>query len=1048
MSSYQIYKPLHPPTGVEHAVCAHFTSTARWNIVLARTSLLEVYDVVDGANGKALDLVAQYTLHGNIESLHVLHFPGTVLDCLMLSFREAKLSVVRFDATVARLQTLFIHDFEPGSPGAGAKAKAGICDRVNGLMDVPIVRVEPQSQCAVMMLCDTHLAVVPFRRDRAAASAAGRIAIKSRRNLGPLGGAGAVAAAGGAGAGAPGRGIAPAAAATLNLGVAHAPFVVSLEDLGLRGFVKDVVFLHGFYDPTLLFLHEIERTASGRLSRRANTCAVTCICVRPADRTHTKIWACEGLPADSSYLRAVPSAVGGAVVLSTNALVYVSNNSRCALAMNDYARVTLDCDAIGARRFTLPPSIAPLALDAARCGFVEDDRLLLSTRTGLLLLASLNTGGSHQVRELSLAKLGSSVLCSCICPVPELRLFLLGSRLADSQLIQFDRRDLAAEAAAKAAAKMAAGGTGGASDADGVRPAKRQKVDAAGAEAGGSDDDDVEAALYGSAAPSGAQMQHLRDQQASPEKVAAAAAAAAAAPGAVTAAPAADGLDDDEDVDLYGDSAAADDAAAGPAAALSASAPLKLAEGESPYKLRPCFSLFNMGPIRDMAVGECPPDEEADEEDDVKAETDAVRPPKRVELVACCGQGKNAAVTVLQRGVRFELISEVELSGCSGMWAVQNRASGESASGAGDAAETDAFIIISTRDSASGSMHTRVLATGEGLEEVDEEWGENDLVMDKPTLAAGNLGRGSRIVQVSAVGIRLLCGRLRVVQEALREDALDVGGLQVPLSVRIVAVDVCDPYVLMRLGDGTLRLASYGEGRDEEEAQRLQVSVPDVPIEGGAAIAACLFHDGAGMLGDLWRQGQQAVGDQAAAAASLADEDAAAVASTAAEAVSAEMEDDDDDLYGGSSTASAAPSKDAQSAETTEQAAGSSAASSSSAVGRTYCVLCRESGVMEIYSVPDFTKCFSAPRLATGPAVLQSTLHGSRVAPVAAPAQGGGPAVLEVALHQVGPVDKPELQRCVLAVFCDTGELYVYQLRAQGGSASTGRGAGAVAASG
>ena len=154
MNSFQIYRPLHPPTGVEHAASAHFTSASAWNLVLARTSLLEVYDVRESAQGRVLDLAAQFPLHGNIESIHVLRFPGAPLDALMLSFREAKIAVVVYNAVEARLRTLFIHDFEPGSPGAGVKAKAGITEQVNGLMDVQIVRVEPQSQCAVMMLCD------------------------------------------------------------------------------------------------------------------------------------------------------------------------------------------------------------------------------------------------------------------------------------------------------------------------------------------------------------------------------------------------------------------------------------------------------------------------------------------------------------------------------------------------------------------------------------------------------------------------------------------------------------------------------------------------------------------------------------------------------------------------------------------------------------------------------------------------------------------------------------------------------------------------------
>lgn len=49
---YQYYKELHPPTGVEHAAWAHFVSGGEWNLVVARTSLLEVYTLSAERRGR------------------------------------------------------------------------------------------------------------------------------------------------------------------------------------------------------------------------------------------------------------------------------------------------------------------------------------------------------------------------------------------------------------------------------------------------------------------------------------------------------------------------------------------------------------------------------------------------------------------------------------------------------------------------------------------------------------------------------------------------------------------------------------------------------------------------------------------------------------------------------------------------------------------------------------------------------------------------------------------------------------------------------------
>lgn len=59
-----------------------------------------------------LECLAQYALHGNVMSMQAVHLIGSQRDSLLLSFRDAKLSVVEYDQDVHDLRTVSLHYFE------------------------------------------------------------------------------------------------------------------------------------------------------------------------------------------------------------------------------------------------------------------------------------------------------------------------------------------------------------------------------------------------------------------------------------------------------------------------------------------------------------------------------------------------------------------------------------------------------------------------------------------------------------------------------------------------------------------------------------------------------------------------------------------------------------------------------------------------------------------------------------------------------------------------------------------------------------------------
>lgn len=59
-----------------------------------------------------LECVASYTLFGDVMSMQCVSFIGSTRDSLLLSFRDAKLSIVEYDLDTNSLHTVSMHYFE------------------------------------------------------------------------------------------------------------------------------------------------------------------------------------------------------------------------------------------------------------------------------------------------------------------------------------------------------------------------------------------------------------------------------------------------------------------------------------------------------------------------------------------------------------------------------------------------------------------------------------------------------------------------------------------------------------------------------------------------------------------------------------------------------------------------------------------------------------------------------------------------------------------------------------------------------------------------
>lgn len=306
-------------------------------------------------------------------------------------------------------------------------------------------------------------------------------------------------------------------------------------------------------------------------------------------------------------------------------------------------------------------------------------------------------------------------------------------------------------------------------------------------------------------------------------------------------------------------------------------------------------SLINVGPIKDFAYG-------------LRINADSnvtgISKQSNYELVCCSGHGKNGSLSVMQHSVRPDLITEVELPGCKGIWTVYHKSS----RGLGvDALKTPkeddefhAYLIISLES------RTMVLETADDLGEVTENV---DYYVQGSTIAAGNLFGRRRVVQVFARGARILDGSYMTqeltfgVHNSDHSSTLD--------SSTVSSASIADPYVLLKMVDGSIQLLI-----GDLSACTVSICVPPILANSTDLVSACTLYTDKGP--DFWLR----------------------KAST--------------DAWLSSGIAEAIDGNDGSYHEQED----------------IYCLLCYESGALEIYDVPNFKCVFSVSNFTSGKARL------------------------------------------------------------------------------
>ncbi|KAJ5902421.1 Cleavage/polyadenylation specificity factor A subunit C-terminal [Penicillium taxi] len=332
----QCYTELLPPTGVSHALAIPFLSASADNLIVVRSSLLQVFSLRKSSprrltestethsthpSDTKLVLEKEYSLPGSVTGLSRVKLLNTKSggEAILLAVRNARLSLIEWDPERHNISTISIHYYERDD-----------LTRSPWLPDLSrcpsILSVDPSSRCAVFNFGVRNLAILPFHQagDDLVMDDYDPELDEERSGLGTGNGADQENSK---------------HDSTYQTPYA-ASFVLPLTalDPSLLHPVS-LAFLYEYREPTFGILYSQVTTSTALVNERKDVMFYTVFTLDLEQRASTTLLSVSRLPTDLFKIVALPPPVGGALLIGTNEIVHVDQAGKTnAVGVNDFSR--------------------------------------------------------------------------------------------------------------------------------------------------------------------------------------------------------------------------------------------------------------------------------------------------------------------------------------------------------------------------------------------------------------------------------------------------------------------------------------------------------------------------------------------------------------------------------------------------------------------------------------------------------------------------------------------------------------------------------------
>ncbi|RAK71794.1 cleavage/polyadenylation factor CFT1 [Aspergillus fijiensis CBS 313.89] len=330
----QCYSELLAPTGVTHALALPFLTESSTNLVVVKTSLLQIFSLqrktcglkrVDGQLSEQttkLSLEKEYPLAGTATNLCRVKILNSRSggEAILISFRNAKLSLIEWDPERRGISTISIHYYERDdltrSPWVPDLSSCG-----------SILSVDPSSRCAIFNFGIRNFAIIPFHQPGDDLVMDDYDSDLEGQN---------------AGSHSSGDNDREKANPATIYQTPYAPsFVLPLSALDPTILHPiSFAFLYEYREPTFGILYSQVATSSALLQERKDIVFYSVFTLDLEQRASTTLLSVSRLPSDLFKVVALPPPVGGALLIGSNELVHVDQAGKTnAVGVNEFSRL-------------------------------------------------------------------------------------------------------------------------------------------------------------------------------------------------------------------------------------------------------------------------------------------------------------------------------------------------------------------------------------------------------------------------------------------------------------------------------------------------------------------------------------------------------------------------------------------------------------------------------------------------------------------------------------------------------------------------------------
>ncbi|KAK1755263.1 protein cft1 [Echria macrotheca] len=777
----QCYTELTPPTAVSHSLTLQLVPGQGANLVVAKSSLLQIFrtKVVsaeietpqsaarrtkassrfedslanddDGlevsflggdslatkthrANTVKLVLVAEFPLPGVITGLARIKTPrrNATTDSLLIAFKDARMSLVEWDAEQNTLETISIHYYEQdelqGSPWA---VPLGCYEN--------FLVADPASRCAALRFGARNLAILPFKQaDEDIDMGDWDVELDGPRPAKDLSNA--------------------VVNGSSNIeDTPYSPsFVLRLSNLDPNLLHPvHLAFLHEYREPTFGILTST-RAASSSLGRR-DQYSYMVFTLDLHQKASTTILSVGGLPQDLFQVVALPAPVGGALLVGNNELIHIDQSGkRNGVAVNPFGKQTTTFGLVDQTHLNIRLEGCVVDVLTAELG-----ELLVILNDGRMGLITFRIDG-RTVSGLDLRMIPAAAGGSIIpCRVSTL------SRVGRSTMF----------AGCEEGDSLVFGWTKGQGQKTTKKTSPLQDIDP-----------------------------HLELELDS------------------------DGLDVEDDDDLYAQESTAHQQTIGVSSTSKAGEP----------SVRIHDRLFNMAPIKKMIIGEPSSVSNAEEERDSRG----VR--SELQLVCAVGMGKSSSLAAISLDIQPKVVGRFEFPEARGFWtvyvkkplpkALQGDRGAASSNDYDTSGQYDKYMIVAKVDLDRFQTSDVYALTATGFESLAGTEFEPAAGM---TVEAGTMGKDSRIIQVLKSEVRCYDGNLALSQMISMFDE------ETGAEPRVNSASIADPYLLLMRDDSSVYIAQMDKNFELEELEK-----EDKILTTTKWLTGCLYLDTSGLFAE------------------------------------------------------------------------------------------------------------------------------------------------------------------------------------------------------